>query len=76
MDNIIIRFYNFLDSNMDVFKMTEWKYAEERKALIKFAETLIDKKYNKHIAMDLVDACLISAWRYQEDGSLFVMGGK
>ena len=54
----------------------DWKYSEERKALIKFAESLLYKKYNKCIAMDLVDACIISAWQYKEHGTLFVVGGK
>ena len=54
---------------------TSWKYAEERKALIKYAEKLLDKKYNKCRAMDLVDACILSAWQYKEDETFFVTGG-
>ena len=71
---------NYLDEMTDTFKMkqkvNDWKYAEERKALIKFAESLLDKKFNKFLATDLVDACIVSAWEYREHGTLLVTGKK
>ena len=59
-----------------ITKPKKWEYAEERKVLIKAVEKVMDKKHNKCIAMDLVDACILSAWQYQKNKTLFVTGDK
>jgi len=46
--------------------MTEWKFKEEREKLIKMVESYLDPKWDKHIAMDIVDSILVSYIDYKK----------
>ena len=45
-------------------KPKEWKFKKKREELIKMVRNALEKKFSPHMAMDLVDACIVASWDY------------
>ena len=46
--------------------MSEWKFKKEREKLIKMVEKYLDPKWNKGIAIDIVDSIIVAYIDYKK----------